>query len=266
MKFYQAIIVIIGISFFRVLSKTILGQSYYTNTGNAIAGAIVLGFIVFLCARFLKQENIVFFPNEEVKSKLVMVVVSFGFFLGLIAIILSAFETLFRIGENEFFSGDFIFTWDDHQRRFFLSVLIVAPIFEEFLIRGVFLQGFLKKYTPVLSIFFVTLIFTFMHFDKDDFTSWNFVITNKVFIALHCIFVSWIMIRTSNIRLVILLHFLWNLLTYLFPLVLSATRINQADPVTFFIFSSITLGASMYVLFRNYLYMKNNQVIFQKTS
>ncbi|NFP89960.1 CPBP family intramembrane glutamic endopeptidase [Clostridium sporogenes] len=50
-----------------------------------------------------------------------------------------------------------------------ISLIIIAPIFEEILMRGIILEGFLNKYKPVTAIIASSIIFGAMHLNIPQF-------------------------------------------------------------------------------------------------
>lgn len=85
-----------------------------------------------------------------------------------------------------------------------IAVVLCAPIFEEALMRGVILRGFLRKTTPFKSILFSGLCFGALH-----------VIPIHVFFASIVGFaLGYVYYRTRSLGLVILIHFINNGVSY----------------------------------------------------
>ncbi len=82
----------------------------------------------------------------------------------------------------------------------FIAVAVLAPIIEELIFRGVVLQGFLKKYSPVKAIILSAVIFGIAHLNP-----WQFV---AAFIIGT--FIGWVYYNTRSIVPCILIHFLNN--------------------------------------------------------
>lgn len=88
----------------------------------------------------------------------------------------------------------------------FLSVVIAAPLFEEFLFRGILLDGLLKNYSPRKAIIISALLFGIVHLNP-----WQFIG------AFFCgILMGWIYYRTKNIWYTVFYHFANNLLGFVF--------------------------------------------------
>lgn len=89
----------------------------------------------------------------------------------------------------------------------FLMTCFYAPFIEEFLYRGIILNGLLKKYNSLLAIFISSFLFGFMHFNF-------FQSLNAFFIAF---IIGIIYLKTKSIYLCIFLHFCNNILALFFP-------------------------------------------------
>lgn len=97
-----------------------------------------------------------------------------------------------------------------------ISTVILAPLLEELLCRGIILRGLLKHTSAFMAIFWSALIFAVIHLNP--------------FQALPAfllgIFMGWTYYKTGSLKLTILMHFTNNLLSLLiswyFPM-LSAT-------------------------------------------
>ncbi len=87
----------------------------------------------------------------------------------------------------------------------FVKVVVIAPIIEELIFRGIIMHGFMRNYPKLLAIFFSGLLFALFHMNP-----WQFPAT----FMLGCL-LGWIMIITRNILACILGHAINNLLVLL---------------------------------------------------
>jgi len=87
----------------------------------------------------------------------------------------------------------------------FITAVIMAPVLEELIFRGIILEGFLKNYSPVKSILLVSLLFGLAHLNI-----WQFI---GAFVIGA--FISWIYWKTRSIALSIAVHMMNNLIGYL---------------------------------------------------
>jgi membrane protease YdiL (CAAX protease family) len=86
-----------------------------------------------------------------------------------------------------------------------LKVVVIAPIIEELIFRGIIMHGFMRNYPPLVAIFFSGLLFALFHLNP-----WQFPAT----FILGCL-LGWIMIITKNIAACIAGHAINNLLVLL---------------------------------------------------
>lgn len=86
-----------------------------------------------------------------------------------------------------------------------ISLIIIAPIFEEILMRGIILEGFLNKYKPATAIIASSIIFGTMHLNIPQFI-------NATIIG---IFLGMVYYKTRSLALCIVAHMLNNAITSL---------------------------------------------------
>lgn len=87
----------------------------------------------------------------------------------------------------------------------FLKVVIIAPVVEELIFRGIIMHGFMRNYPKFIAIFFSALLFALFHLNP-----WQFSATFILGLLL-----GWVMVRTRNIFLSILIHALNNFIVLL---------------------------------------------------
>lgn len=85
------------------------------------------------------------------------------------------------------------------------KVVILAPIIEELIFRGIIMHGLMRNYPSLLAIFFSGLLFALFHLNP-----WQFPAT----FLLGCL-LGWVMIITRNILVCIVGHALNNLFVLL---------------------------------------------------
>ncbi len=87
----------------------------------------------------------------------------------------------------------------------FLKVVIVAPIVEELIFRGMIMHGFMRNYPKIVAIFISALFFALFHLNP-----WQFPATFLLGLLL-----GWVMVITRNIFACIAGHAINNLLVLL---------------------------------------------------
>ncbi|MBA2176312.1 CPBP family intramembrane metalloprotease [Halobacillus locisalis] len=86
---------------------------------------------------------------------------------------------------------------------YLIGVIIFAPVYEEFLFRGLLLHGFRQKMGPGLSILITSLLFGFIH---DGYVVFGIVMGLSFGLMFHI---------KRSLAAAILLHILWNALASL---------------------------------------------------
>jgi len=86
-----------------------------------------------------------------------------------------------------------------------LRIVIIAPIVEELIFRGVIMSGFSRIYHPVFAIFFSALLFALFHLNP-----WQFPAAFALGLIL-----GWIRIRTDSVLACIAGHAIHNGLVFL---------------------------------------------------
>ena len=99
-----------------------------------------------------------------------------------------------------------------------LRIVIIAPIVEEIIFRGLIMSGFSRIYNPVLAIFFSALLFALFHLNP-----WQFAAAFSLGLVL-----GWIRIRTGSVLACIAGHATHNGLVFL-----SVYYFNELKSVTF---------------------------------
>ena len=102
----------------------------------------------------------------------------------------------------------------------FITLVVAAPILEEFIFRGIVLDGLLKNYSPAKSIFFSALLFGLVHLNP-----WQFL--TGVLIGL---FMGWVYYHTRSLLATIMIHAVANGSSFLLQLFFDAdTLMNKTE-------------------------------------
>jgi membrane protease YdiL (CAAX protease family) len=86
----------------------------------------------------------------------------------------------------------------------FLLMVIIAPVFEELVYRGIILDGLLKRYSAFTAIIVSSLLFGIVHLNPEQFIA-GFIVG---------VFAGWIYYKTRNLMLTMILHATINLVGY----------------------------------------------------
>ncbi|ENK1241989.1 CPBP family intramembrane metalloprotease [Clostridium botulinum] len=87
----------------------------------------------------------------------------------------------------------------------FISFIIIAPIFEEILMRGIILEGFLNRYKPATAIIISSIMFGAMHLNIFQFVN----------ATIGGLFLGIIYYKTRSLVLCIVAHMINNLIPIL---------------------------------------------------
>lgn len=116
-----------------------------------------------------------------------------------------------------------------------LSVVIAAPLLEEFFIRGIILRGLLRRISAVKAIIWSAFIFALIHLNLYQALG-AFVIG---------LFIGWVYYRSGSLLFAILIHFVNNsfsaAMLFLFPEMELDTTLLEIVSENFGIFSYILL-------------------------
>lgn len=121
--------------------------------------------------------------------------------------------------------------------------VIVAPIIEELLFRGVILQGLLGKYTVPTSILVSSLLFALFHGNIYQFIS----------AFLVGIFLAWIFVKTKSLFLCMLGHGLFNGFIFLADYIMqgdSASSLGTIVPLWVILIGILLIALGSYLLKR----------------
>ena len=105
-----------------------------------------------------------------------------------------------------FSNSIFVHEFKQNPTHFFISVVVIAPILEELIFRGVILDYLLKHKSEKTSILYSGLIFGLMHFSPD-----------QVFFAFFAgILLGYVYVKSRNIVVPILFHAINNALSFVY--------------------------------------------------
>lgn len=166
-----------------------------------ILNILAIGAVLVWGLRINKMSTRQLFLLRPVPTPLLvpMIITSLG-----MAILLSETDNLFRfvLPMPEFVADVFqkLFTGQTSFWGSLMAMVVVAPLTEELLFRGLILRGFLSRYTVVKSVLVSSLLFAAMHANP-----WQFISA----MTLGCLF-AWWFLRTGSLVPCIIGHMLNN--------------------------------------------------------
>ncbi|MEX2484837.1 MAG: CPBP family intramembrane glutamic endopeptidase [Brumimicrobium sp.] len=87
----------------------------------------------------------------------------------------------------------------------FITIVIAAPLIEEFIFRGIILDGLLRKHSPIKSILISSILFGIVHLNP-----WQFISA-----LILGVFSGWVYYRTRKLIFSILIHSVNNLIGFI---------------------------------------------------
>ncbi|MCP4134950.1 MAG: CPBP family intramembrane metalloprotease [bacterium] len=185
----------------------IFGEDFFNKYDNLFTAAIniiAMGTIIFIG---LKKTGLPFKELYPVKKISFLLFLSITITIAGMCICLSEIDNLFKFvfPMPEFLSQLFLklFLGKNLISAIFLLV-IVAPFTEEFVFRGLFLNGFLKNYSVRKAILISALLFGIIHLNP-----WQFISA-----FLGGIYLGWLFVNTRSLVPGLLAHAVMNGLPY----------------------------------------------------
>lgn len=146
---------------------------------------------------------------------------------------------------------------NDYSWATLLTVIILAPVLEEIICRGIILKGLLNNYKPWNAILVSSAIFGIMHLNP-----WQFIGAFGIGLIN-----GWVFWKTKNIILPILIHLTNNLFFTLFGIYFGTSYLvekpmrevfgNYDNQILSIIICLIILGTILYFLNRKFKIQKN---------
>lgn len=119
--------------------------------------------------------------------------------------------------------------------KLFFAMVLITPLFEEFIFRGIVLEGLLTRHSPLKAILLSSLLFSIMHFNP-------FQLFNTFFLGL---FTAWYYFKTRNLLSCIIIHSMYNLVNFLFNLYF----VKKSSSILYSVNESLFLNHSLLLFF-----------------
>ncbi|MGL4331723.1 MAG: lysostaphin resistance A-like protein [Bacteroidales bacterium] len=139
-----------------------------------------------------------------------------------------------------------------------LSVIIISPVFEELIYRGIILDTLLKKRKRWTAIFIAAFIYGFIHLNPYQFCS----------VFLLSLFIGWIYSYTKSISICVLIHCVVNTSEAIISFIKSpegmakdliTTSIDWSSRITLF-FTVIALVIAVFAIYELQDYFKKKEL------
>lgn len=215
MSFLHAFKLTIALMFSYSIVKRIWPSFHNTVLGNFILKGLIFTILLYVLAKEYKINRNNVFSSNPISIAMFGVIVLSVTSLFLLSWVVLELETLFSNGVQGYLSsGTEIFLLNTRQ-TFFLTSLIIAPFCEELFFRRILLNELNLKYGISKSVLFSTFLFSLAHLNLNGslFSTLFYTISSGVLYSI-------LYTRSNDIKLAIFAHFFWNLLTYIFPLLM----------------------------------------------
>ncbi|EMG27563.1 hypothetical protein X560_1768 [Listeria fleischmannii 1991] len=185
-------------------SNTMIIDDFYMPWYINLTQAIAIGLVIFLA--YLTHMRLFSFRPFSKKETLQALAIGVGTLLlsNVVEITISLlnpdFNTANQTGIENIFSNSSIMTM-------FISVVILAPIAEETIFRGLLMGVVLRKF-PKIAVIVSSLLFTLLHIPTD--------ILSFIIYFVMAFGLAFMYYKTRRLEACILLHFVNNLIAFFF--------------------------------------------------
>ncbi|WP_461205513.1 lysostaphin resistance A-like protein [Clostridium sp. DL1XJH146] len=209
-KIKNAILILFAYLFLSNFCYLIYIYGHHTINSSLLVSAVIKLFCLLLIIAWLKlQYKISFKVYLSTKPLSFRKIISILLTILSLSIIVSELTNLLTIfiPIKGFWLEVFNNTFNSQNKpvQLFLCIVILAPIMEELLFRGLILKGFLKHYSYKKAIFLSSLLFGIMHFNP-----WQFLAA-----TLAGIFIGWCYYKTNSLLICIISHSFFNFLGFI---------------------------------------------------
>lgn len=179
----------------------------YSNLGLLSSISSILGILIILIIIRVKTKFSIDYLNWYFEISFKQVI---AFILALIAFMI--FSEYVSISFPQFFEDDFgpqVYKQANNLPLFYISVVLLVPIFEEMLFRGFLFKG-LESYGPITAVFLSSLLFTIVHGQQYK------ILVLFIILFPMALLLGYARYKSGSLLLPVLLHSLNNLGTCLF--------------------------------------------------
>ena len=211
LSFLDAIIACVVLVVLGVCLKSFLPRIYGDILLYPVSKFLIFSAIVYGAIKLRNLDTSYLFPRKRYEGRV------WYFFLITISLYLLQRITTDIINLLSTNSIDFIkskgtgfYGFQSRGIKHLFSLVIIGPIMEEILFRGLILRSFLTRYSVQKSIIFSSLLFAFLHVLSPD----KYIFSTFIFSFLIAAFLAWVVLKTKNIKIAMVCHMFWNLSNY----------------------------------------------------
>lgn len=237
MKFYKIFLIIVGLTVFKdfldigvlaIFSKDRDGKIFNLLLfhGNLFAKLLLYVPIIVYVTRKYKLNIYSDFRQCNPKNTILLVALVILIYFVIVPLVnLETYSKLIRTGylSYNWFDSNLL---SNRNLILFLNIVLIAPVLEEIIFRGIVLKLFLRKYSAINAIVLSSLIFSVSHFKPIGF----------LYLFVYGLLFGYAYIKTNSLIISIFCHSMINFLSQ----ITSSHSITTA-PV-FYVFIGISIG------------------------
>ncbi|MEJ6949783.1 CPBP family intramembrane glutamic endopeptidase [Natronospora cellulosivora (SeqCode)] len=230
-----------------MIEEFILSNSGYISIIALIIPTIIIGFII-MTKRQITLSDLLFQNIDKAKIKMLIILTITTLLILIFNLYISSFLIIIFNLNELFTAGSEAIAYAISGLQGFLLALIVAPIAEEIIFRGLFLEGIASRHSAKKSIFTTAFMFSIFHMNLPQLIP-SFILG---------LFLGYVYIKTKSLILCIYIHFVNNIIPFV---------VSQIDfeGVSEEVETTLTIGATdififisfTILLFISLLYLKN---------
>lgn len=192
-------IINLGLLYFFTLFLFSINENRLSQTAIFLVGYILAMSLTLYFGKILRENTLgqlpQFFKKMDFKVVILTILATIGINVGFVLPI-SDFIPI-----SDFFKESMIQNFGNLDSFMFIAMIFGAPFFEEYIYRGVILDGLLKNYAPWLAILVSSLLFGALHINPIQFVS----------ASLGGLFLGWIYYKSRNLAYCAIIHLVINL-------------------------------------------------------
>lgn len=258
MKFYKILIIIVALTIFKdLLDVGIL--AIFSNDrnsgifnlllyhGNLFAKLLLYVPLIAYVSRKYKLNIYTDFKFGNLKiTSLLIALAILTYFIIVPFVNLETYSRLIKTGNISFYWFD-LYALKDRDVITFLSVVIIGPIIEEIIFRGIVLKLFVRKYSTINAIILSSIIFSICHLKP----------LGMIYLFVYGLLFGYAYIKTNSLTMSILCHVLINFLAQI-------NSYPAVNPETiFYVFIGVGIGLFMIKLILSELNKDDKLFAFQ---
>ena len=199
----MTVLVVFFLHLFTISLFLLTNHKIPVTTAFLIGYVLAMGTCIWIFISFWKEKNTIplpsFFKSFNIKIALLVIISTLALNNGITTFLLEF------IPLSESSRQTLIENFGNIDAYLLIAMIISAPIFEEYIFRGLMLEGLLKNYAPWVAIGISSLLFGTMHVNPLQLVS----------AGLGGLFIGWIYYKSRNLGYCILIHFVINITGYI---------------------------------------------------